>query len=75
MVQLHGLHVKEALLAVEQAVGATPRGSTLVLAVGTGHHTVGKRTPARLGPAVSNWLEAAGLRWWEPKKGLIAASC
>ena len=56
MVDLHGLHVVEALAMLRRALPALRAehgsGAAVHVLVGTGHHTVGANTPARLPAAV-----------------------
>ena len=58
MLDLHGLHVAEALSILQRELpGCRSRGSLLVhVLVGTGHHTKGVRTPARLPSAVASFF-------------------
>ena len=39
--------------------------------VGTGHHTRGSRTPARLPAAVEEWLKAAQIPFSAPEPGVL----
>ena len=41
------------------------------LVVGTGHHTRGARTPARLPTAVEEFLRSESIRYCEPQPGLL----
>lgn len=72
-VDLHGLHVSEALGVVEDLVvrlqgrgGSGPQRLRLVVGAGT-HGAV----PARLPAAVRRWLQDQGLRFSEPYAGLL----
>lgn len=58
VVDLHGLHVSEALERLPQAMEKAPPGTLRVL-TGTGHHTKGTGR-ARLRPAVKKWLQENG---------------
>ncbi|CAA0838447.1 CTC-interacting domain 7 [Striga hermonthica] len=79
MIDLHGLHVSEAIhvlkreLAVMRNVARSIDQRLLVfICVGTGHHTRGSRTPARLPIAVQRYLlEEEGLDFTEPQQGLL----
>lgn len=55
VVDLHGLHVSEALERLPAALEKAPPG-TLRILTGTGHHTKGTGR-ARLRPAVKKWLQ------------------
>lgn len=79
MIDLHGLHVSEAIhvvkreLAVIKTAARTMNQRLLVyICVGTGHHTRGSRTPARLPTAIQRYLlEEEGLDYTEPQPGLL----
>ncbi|CAN1217104.1 Polyadenylate-binding protein-interacting protein 7 [Linum perenne] len=79
MIDLHGLHVSEALHVLRQELGvlrSTARAADqrlqVYICVGTGHHTRGTRTPARLPIAVQRYLlEEEGLDYSEPQPGLL----
>ncbi|KAL2489585.1 CTC-interacting domain 7 [Forsythia ovata] len=79
MIDLHGLHVSEAIhvlkreLAVMRNAARSANQRLLVyICVGTGHHTRGSRTPARLPTAVQRYLlEEEGLDFSEPQPGLL----
>ncbi|KAL6528828.1 Polyadenylate-binding protein-interacting protein 7 [Orobanche minor] len=79
MIDLHGLHVSEAIhvlkreLAVMKNAARSMNQHLLVyICVGTGHHTRGSRTPARLPTAVQRYLlEEEGLQFAEPQPGLL----
>lgn len=58
IVDLHGLHVSEALERLPPALGKALPG-TLRILTGTGHHTKGTGR-ARLRPAVKKWLQDEG---------------
>lgn len=51
---LHGLHVEEALSLLEQRLGTIHHG-VLYVVTGTGHHSVGRT--GQLQPAVRQWLD------------------
>jgi len=42
-----------------------------MICVGTGHHTKGARTPARLPVAVEQFLLEEGLKFTQPQPGLL----
>ncbi|CAN7060630.1 hypothetical protein IGI04_016150 [Brassica rapa subsp. trilocularis] len=79
MIDLHGLHVSEALQVLKQELSvlrstarATQERLQVYICVGTGHHTRGSRTPARLPVAVQRYLlEGEGLDYSEPQAGLL----
>ncbi|GAB2276330.1 hypothetical protein Dimus_011062 [Dionaea muscipula] len=79
MIDLHGLHVNEAIHVLKHELGvlrSAARSSELRLpvyiCVGTGHHTRGSRTPARLPIAVQHYLlKDEGLDYSEPQPGLL----
>nr|XP_004498833.1 polyadenylate-binding protein-interacting protein 7 isoform X2 [Cicer arietinum] len=79
MIDLHGLHVSEAIHVLKHELNvlrSTARAAEqrfpVYICVGTGHHTRGSRTPARLPIAVQRYLlEEEGLDFIEPQPGLI----
>ncbi|KAL2897480.1 Polyadenylate-binding protein-interacting protein 7 [Bienertia sinuspersici] len=79
MIDLHGLHVSEAIHVLKQELNALRNAARLAeqrlhvyICVGTGHHTRGSRTPARLPIAVQRYLlEEEGLEYSEPQPGLL----
>ncbi|KHF97375.1 NEDD4-binding protein 2 [Gossypium arboreum] len=79
MIDLHGLHVSEALHMLKHELSvlrSTARAADqrlqVCICVGTGHHTRGSRTPARLPVAVQRYLlEEEGLDYTEPQPGLL----
>ncbi|KAJ6406610.1 hypothetical protein OIU84_010176 [Salix udensis] len=79
MIDLHGLHVTEAIHVLKQELSvlrSTARAADqrlqVYICVGTGHHTRGSRTPARLPVAVQRYLlEEEGLDYTEPHPGLL----
>lgn len=79
MIDLHGLHVSEALQVLKHELNvmrstarATQERLQIYICVGTGHHTRGSRTPARLPVAVQRYLlEEEGLDFSEPQAGLL----
>ncbi|KAL6215224.1 hypothetical protein ACLB2K_014655 [Fragaria x ananassa] len=79
MIDLHGLHVSEALHRLKHELSilrntarAAETGLQVYICVGTGHHTRGSRTPARLPVAVQRYLlEEEGLNYSEPQPGLL----
>ena len=73
---LHGLHVSEALSLLRRRLAALRSslgpGATVHVLVGTGHHTVGAKTPARLPAAVQTLLrDELRLRCRAPQPGLL----
>ena len=79
MIDLHGLHVSEAIQVLKLELSklrstarATDQRLQVYICVGTGHHTRGSRTPARLPIAVQRYLlEEEGLDFKEPQPGLL----
>ncbi|KAK4419893.1 Polyadenylate-binding protein-interacting protein 7 [Sesamum alatum] len=79
MIDLHGLHVSEAihvlkreLAVLKSSARSADQRLLLYICVGTGHHTRGSRTPARLPTAVQRYLlEEEGLDYSEPQPGLL----
>ncbi|KAF7817340.1 polyadenylate-binding protein-interacting protein 7 [Senna tora] len=79
MIDLHGLHVSEAIHVLKHELSvlrSTARAAEqrlqVYICVGTGHHTRGSRTPARLPVAVQRYLlEEEGLDYTEPQPGLL----
>ncbi len=72
-IDLHGLHVTEALSILRCELprlrdSGEPYAHVLV---GTGHHTVGSRTPSRLPVAVETFLHQERWRFSEPQSGLL----
>ncbi|KAK6119731.1 hypothetical protein DH2020_046524 [Rehmannia glutinosa] len=79
MIDLHGLHVSEAihvlkreLAVLKNAARSAGQHFLAYICVGTGHHTRGSRTPARLPTAIQRYLlEEEGLDYSEPQPGLL----
>lgn len=79
IIDLHGLHVSEAIHVLKRelsllrgAARSTGQRLQVFICVGTGHHTKGSRTPARLPAAVQrHLLEEEGLDFSEPQPGLL----
>ncbi|KAK7383427.1 hypothetical protein VNO78_29106 [Psophocarpus tetragonolobus] len=79
MIDLHGLHVSEAIHVLKHELSvlrsmarAAEQRLQVYICVGTGHHTRGSRTPARLPIAVQRYLlEEEGLDFTEPQPGLL----
>ncbi|XWS72363.1 hypothetical protein CRYUN_Cryun02cG0033800 [Craigia yunnanensis] len=79
MIDLHGLHVSEAihvlkyeLSVLKSTARAADQHLQVYICVGTGHHTRGSRTPARLPVAVQRYLlEEEFLGFTEPQPGLL----
>ncbi|XWS26492.1 hypothetical protein CRYUN_Cryun26dG0036800 [Craigia yunnanensis] len=79
MIDLHGLHVSEAihmlkheLSVLRSTARAADQRLQVYICVGTGHHTRGSRTSARLPVAVQRYLlEEECLDYTEPQPGLL----
>ncbi|KAI3801547.1 hypothetical protein L1987_29655 [Smallanthus sonchifolius] len=79
IIDLHGLHVTEAihvlkrdLTMLRNVARSADQHVQVYICVGTGHHTRGTRTPARLPVAVQRYLlEEEGLDYSEPQPGLL----
>ncbi|XP_039144692.1 LOW QUALITY PROTEIN: polyadenylate-binding protein-interacting protein 7-like [Dioscorea cayenensis subsp. rotundata] len=78
LIDLHGLHVSEAihvlkheLSTLRSAARAVGRQAQVMICVGTGHHTKGSRTPARLPVAVEQYLLEENLHYTQPQPGLL----
>ncbi|XP_022730567.1 polyadenylate-binding protein-interacting protein 7-like isoform X2 [Durio zibethinus] len=79
MIDLHGLHISEAihilkheLSVLRSTARAADQRLQVYICVGTGHHTRGSRTPARLPVAVQRYLlEEECLDYTEPQPGLL----
>ncbi|KAL1089024.1 hypothetical protein V6Z11_D08G293500 [Gossypium hirsutum] len=79
MIDLHGLHVSEAihllnheLSVLRSTARAADQHLQVYICVGTGHHTRGSRTPARLAGAVQRYLlEEECLEFTVPQTGLL----
>eukprot|EP01018_Ginkgo_biloba_P008057 Gb_15842 [translate_table: standard] len=79
LIDLHGLHVNEAihvlkheLTVLRNTARSTCQRQQLLICVGTGHHTKGSRTPARLPVAVERYLlEDEHLDYTEPQPGML----
>ncbi|KAJ0988480.1 hypothetical protein J5N97_006836 [Dioscorea zingiberensis] len=78
LIDLHGLHVNEALHILKQELGALRTAARsagqhvqAMICVGTGHHTKGSRTPARLPVAVEQYLLEENLHYTQPQPGLL----
>ncbi|KAK9059554.1 hypothetical protein SSX86_020258 [Deinandra increscens subsp. villosa] len=79
LIDLHGLHVTEAihvlkrdLTMLRNVARSADQCLQVYICVGTGHHTRGTRTPARLPVAVQRYLlEEEGLDYSEPQPGLL----
>ena len=79
LLDLHGLHVNEALKILGREIGQLQEGGQgkgrvpvrVHILVGTGHHTKGSRTPARLPVAVETFLQGEGLKYTKPDPGLL----
>ena len=79
IIDLHGLHVSEAIQVLKRdltllrsAARSLEQRLPVYICVGTGHHTRGSRTPARLPIAVQRYLlEEEGIEYSEPQPGLL----
>ncbi|XP_068662099.1 polyadenylate-binding protein-interacting protein 7-like [Aristolochia californica] len=78
IIDLHGLHISEAIHMLKHELSvlrSTARSAgqrlQVLICVGTGHHTKGARTPARLPIAVERYLLEEGLDYTEPQAGLL----
>ncbi|KAL3500867.1 hypothetical protein ACH5RR_039960 [Cinchona calisaya] len=79
IIDLHGLHVTEALHVLKRELSVLRNAARsanqrlqVYICVGTGHHTRGSHTPARLPIAVQRYLlEEEGLDYSEPQPGLL----
>ncbi|KAI7987700.1 Polyadenylate-binding protein-interacting protein 7 [Camellia lanceoleosa] len=79
IIDLHGLHVSEAIHVLKRELSqlrSTARTAEqrlqVYICVGTGHHTRGSRTPARLPVAIQRYLlEQEGLDYSELQPGLL----
>lgn len=73
VIDLHGLHVAEAVTLLRRELPRlqTSGYSLARILVGTGHHTVGSRTPSRLPVAVETFLQEQRWRFSEPQSGLL----
>ncbi|THU45866.1 hypothetical protein C4D60_Mb02t22490 [Musa balbisiana] len=78
LIDLHGLHVGEAihvlhreLRAMRNTARAAGQQLHALICVGTGHHTKGSRTPARLPVAIEQYLVEEGFRFTQPQPGLL----
>lgn len=81
LIDLHGLHVSEAIPILKQELSflrstarATGERGQVLVCVGTGHHTKGSRTPARLPLAVEQFLLDQGFHFTQPQAGLLRVS-
>ncbi|PWA65556.1 hypothetical protein CTI12_AA334920 [Artemisia annua] len=78
IIDLHGLHVSEAihvlkrdLMTLRNIARSTDQRMQVFICVGTGHHTKGSRTPARLPIAVQRYLLEEEADYSEPQPGLL----
>ncbi|KAF5726126.1 pentatricopeptide repeat-containing protein [Tripterygium wilfordii] len=79
IIDLHGLHVSEAIHVLKHELSvlrstarAADKRLQVYICVGTGHHTRGSRTPARLPIAVQRYLLVEEhLDYSEPQPGLL----
>ncbi|KAK1313315.1 hypothetical protein QJS10_CPA06g02512 [Acorus calamus] len=78
MIDLHGLHVNEAVHVLKDELNVFRNNARssgqffqVSICVGTGHHTKGSRTPARLPVAVEQFLIKEGIQYTEPQPGLF----
>ena len=68
-IDLHGLHVAEALQILKRELAGKLPGELISILVGTGHHTKGSRTPSRLPASVQDWLISEKIHFTEPVSG------
>ncbi|XP_020574847.1 polyadenylate-binding protein-interacting protein 7 [Phalaenopsis equestris] len=78
MIDLHGLHMSEAIHVLKHELANLRNAARLsghrlqvLICVGTGHHTKGTRTPARLPIAVEQYLAEEGIHYTQPQPGLL----
>ncbi|XP_022636640.1 polyadenylate-binding protein-interacting protein 7 isoform X1 [Vigna radiata var. radiata] len=78
IIDLHGLHAGEAIHVLKHELSvlkstaiAAEQRLQVYICVGTGHHTRGSRTPARLPIAVQRFLLEEGIDFTEPQPGLL----
>ncbi|EFJ34315.1 hypothetical protein SELMODRAFT_438708 [Selaginella moellendorffii] len=79
MIDLHGLHVGEAIPLLRRELSAlriasrvTSKRQCVYVCVGTGHHTKGSRTPARVPIAIERYLaEDERLQFSEVQPGML----
>lgn len=82
LLDLHGLHVKEAIQVLQNELeqyqldryggsGGGDGSQSMLVLVGTGHHTVGSNTPARLPGAVKSFLVDRGIKYQEVQPGTL----
>ncbi|XP_026663984.1 polyadenylate-binding protein-interacting protein 7-like isoform X2 [Phoenix dactylifera] len=78
LIDLHGLHVAEAIHVLNREFSilrsrarSTGQRLQVMICVGTGHHTKGTRTPARLPAAVEQYLVEEGLPCTQLQPGLL----
>ncbi|KAJ7517478.1 hypothetical protein O6H91_21G025700 [Diphasiastrum complanatum] len=79
LLDLHGLHVNEAILLLKRELAtlklsarSTSKRQQVFICVGTGHHTKGSRTPARLPAAIERYLlEEEHLQFTETQPGML----
>ena len=63
-IDLHGLHVAEAVASLEEILPALGTGRTVTVVTGSGHHTAGpQQGHARLLPAVQAFLDQQGYKY------------
>ncbi|GFR41792.1 hypothetical protein Agub_g2557 [Astrephomene gubernaculifera] len=74
-VDLHGLHAAEAVAALEEQIAAARAAGCAFMRVctGTGSHTKGAKTPARLPAAVADTLLAHHITFKTLEPGLLEA--
>jgi hypothetical protein len=66
--------LKHELSILRSTARATGERSQLLVCVGTGHHTKGSRTSARLPMAVEQFLLDQGFHFTQPQAGLLRVS-
>ena len=67
-IDLHGLHVAEALEKLEEILNKRGRGEILQVVTGVGQHG---KVPARLPGAVKKFLEQKRIKYSEPYAGIL----
>ncbi|RDX66889.1 Polyadenylate-binding protein-interacting protein 7, partial [Mucuna pruriens] len=78
IIDLHGLHASEAIHVLKHELSvlkntaiAAEQRLQVYICVGTGHHTRGSRTPARVPIAVQRFLLEEGIDFTEPQPGVL----
>lgn len=78
LIDLHGLHESEAIRVLKHELAVLRNSARsryqqqqVLICIGTGHHTKGSRTPARLPMAVERYLVEEHLDYTEPQPGML----